>query len=103
MEWKPENPHKECIAAECIYEDWLEDDGRKHRFCEDLKREGFAEGSQQAARLTVEWFEEVCSNHHKLYLRKRRECADCWKEFKEKARGVEEFSPCGESLKDGNE
>jgi hypothetical protein len=40
------NPHKECNAAECIYEDWLEDDERKDRFCEDLKRDGFNEGRQ---------------------------------------------------------
>ena len=80
-EWMPENPYKEYIAAECVYEDWLEDDGRKNRFCNDLKRTGFNEGCQKTAHGIVEWLDEPCPRHITMTVY-RHECSGCLEQLR---------------------
>lgn len=61
-DWMPKDTHKEYANSECLYEDWLEDDGKKERFCEDLRHQGFAEGCEQTVRKLIEWGTAFCTN-----------------------------------------
>lgn len=81
-EWMPKNPYPEYVAAECVYEDWLEEDGRKERFCKDLKRTGFDEGCRQTASKIFVWLNSDCIEpHSEGFDRTHKDCKFCMQQF----------------------